>query len=196
VPHIGSRQEAETPFALPSVVSFPGWHERALWWEEGRVLAVADALGTRPYFVRPGDELGVHPFLRLTPPKKLGAYAPEHILVGHGKGVHGDGARAALRQGARHFPTRPARRVRERDPRRAPVSIAEDLTALLGAGRVADGESVLDQHAGDLTYHRPHGRTRSSSRSRPRTSRACSSGPTASACPSCRTGRRPASRAT
>jgi len=98
VPHIGPRQEAETPFALPSVVSFPGWHERALWWEEGRVLAVADALGTRPYFVRPGDELGVHPFLRLTPPKKLGAYAPEHILVGHGKGVHGDGAPAALRQ--------------------------------------------------------------------------------------------------
>jgi D-lactate dehydrogenase (cytochrome) len=32
-----------------------------------------------------------------------------------------------------------------------------DLRALVGdGGRVSDGESVLDQHAGDLSYHRPH----------------------------------------
>jgi len=36
------------------------------------------------------------------------------------------------------------------------VSVAEDLAALLGPGLVADGDSVLDQHAGDLTYHQPH----------------------------------------
>ena len=97
VPHIEPRDEAVTPFSLTAVVSLPVWRERAVWWEQGRVLAVADALGTRPYFVRAGDELGVHPFLRLTPPKELGAYEPEHILVGHGKGVHGDGAPTALR---------------------------------------------------------------------------------------------------
>ncbi len=97
VPHIGPRDDADTPFSLARVVSTPVWRERALWWEPGRVLAVADALGTRPYFVAPGDELGVHPFLRLTPPKKLGALEPLHILVGHGKGVHGPGAPAALR---------------------------------------------------------------------------------------------------
>ena len=32
-----------------------------------------------------------------------------------------------------------------------------DLRGLVGdGGRVSDGESVLDQHAGDLSYHRPH----------------------------------------
>ena len=36
------------------------------------------------------------------------------------------------------------------------MSIAGDLSALLGAGLVSDGESVLDQHAADLTYHPPH----------------------------------------
>jgi D-lactate dehydrogenase (cytochrome) len=36
------------------------------------------------------------------------------------------------------------------------VSIADDLGTLLGDGRVATGDSVLDQHAGDLTYHHPH----------------------------------------
>ena len=36
------------------------------------------------------------------------------------------------------------------------MSIAADLSALLGDGLVSDGDSVLDQHAGDLTYHRPH----------------------------------------
>jgi hypothetical protein len=97
VPHIGPRDEAAVPFALVPVVSTPVWRERALWWDAGSVLAVADALGTRPYFLAPGDELGVHPILRLTPPKRLGALEPEHILVGHGKGVHGPGASAALR---------------------------------------------------------------------------------------------------
>jgi len=35
--------------------------------------------------------------------------------------------------------------------------LLEDLRGLVGdGGRVNDGESVLDQHAGDLSYHRPH----------------------------------------
>jgi hypothetical protein len=96
IPHIGPRDDAQTPFSLPRVLSVPGWRERALWWEPDRVLVVADALGTRPYFVAAGDELGVHPFLRLTPPKTLDAFEPQHILVGHGKGMHGAGAAPAL----------------------------------------------------------------------------------------------------
>ncbi|MGZ8695661.1 MAG: FAD-binding oxidoreductase, partial [Gaiellaceae bacterium] len=36
------------------------------------------------------------------------------------------------------------------------MSVAEDLAAVLGADLVAAGDSVLDQHAGDLTYHRAH----------------------------------------
>jgi D-lactate dehydrogenase (cytochrome) len=37
------------------------------------------------------------------------------------------------------------------------TGLLEDLRGLVGdGGRVSDGESVLDQHAGDLSYHRPH----------------------------------------
>ncbi|MGZ8695662.1 MAG: hypothetical protein ACXWYS_09510 [Gaiellaceae bacterium] len=98
VPHIGPRDEADTPFSLLRVASIPGWRERALWWEAARVLAVGDALGTRPYFLAPGDELGVHPFLRLAPPRRLRGLEPLHVLVGHGKGLHGEEAAVALRR--------------------------------------------------------------------------------------------------
>jgi hypothetical protein len=40
--------------------------------------------------------LGVHLFLRLTPPKALASYDPERILVGHGEGLS-SGAAPALR---------------------------------------------------------------------------------------------------
>jgi D-lactate dehydrogenase (cytochrome) len=36
------------------------------------------------------------------------------------------------------------------------VSLADALAEVLDAGRVADGESALDQHAADLSYHPPH----------------------------------------
>ena len=73
-------------------------HEVALWWDEKRVLVCADALGTARYF-RAGDErLGVHPLLRLRPPRL--EVRPEAILCGHGAGVF-DGAEAALREALR-----------------------------------------------------------------------------------------------
>jgi hypothetical protein len=74
------------------------WKEVALWWDAERVLCCADALGTVPsYFCAPGEALGVHPLLRLIPPRKrLGGVSPRHVLVGHGAGVHGDEAEAAF----------------------------------------------------------------------------------------------------
>jgi D-lactate dehydrogenase (cytochrome) len=36
------------------------------------------------------------------------------------------------------------------------VSLADALAEVLDAGRVADAESALDQHAADLSYHPPH----------------------------------------
>jgi hypothetical protein len=42
--------------------------------------------------------VGVHLFLRVTPPRALAAYEPEHLLVGHGEPVHGPAASAALRE--------------------------------------------------------------------------------------------------
>jgi len=74
------------------------WKEVAFWQPERRVLVVGDALGTVPYFTARGEAIAVHPFLRLRPPRTLWDVEPEHILCGHGAGVHGPGAGAALRE--------------------------------------------------------------------------------------------------
>lgn len=94
------------PFELRSVVRSRWWREVALWWPERRLLLVADALGTSPYF-RAGDEpAGVHPFLRLRPPRSLRGLEPEHLLVGHGEGVHHQPTvvESALRTSRRRLP--------------------------------------------------------------------------------------------
>lgn len=72
------------------------WREVAFWEPDRRVLVVADALGTVGYFAAPGEAIGVHPLLRLRPPRALGELEPEHILCGHGAGVHGPAAAHAL----------------------------------------------------------------------------------------------------
>lgn len=87
-----------SPFESIRVVRAPGWKEVALWWAEQRALIVADALGTAPYFLARGDRLGVHPLLRLLPPRVLATLTPDHVLVGHGEGLHGAEAAPALRQ--------------------------------------------------------------------------------------------------
>ncbi len=97
-----------TPFLFLPVLAGRWWKEVALWWPERRILVCADALGTIPFF-RVGDELaGLHPFFRLRRPRALAGLGVEHLLVGHGAGVHGEDAAAAvadaLRTGRRRFP--------------------------------------------------------------------------------------------
>ena len=89
VPH-HVREAPNSPFELVKIVSFPGWREAALWWPEERTLVAADALGTLPYFREPSARIGVHPFLRLTPPRRLGRLGPLRILCGHGEGIEGE----------------------------------------------------------------------------------------------------------
>ena len=73
------------------------WREIALWFPEERVLVCGDALGSLGYFRARGEPFGVHPFLRLAPPRRaLGGLEPEHILFGHGEGFHGAEAGSAL----------------------------------------------------------------------------------------------------
>lgn len=86
----------ESPFEMLPVARLPLWREVALWWPERRVLAVGDALGTARYFRAPGERLGVHPLLRLLPPRSLATLDPEHVLCGHGEGVHGPEAATAV----------------------------------------------------------------------------------------------------
>jgi hypothetical protein len=99
--------EAGLPFELLPVVRRRWWREVALWWPQLRMLVCADALGTVPYF-RAGDErLAVHPLLRLRPPRALARLEPQHVLCGHGAGVHDDAAgalREALATARRRLP--------------------------------------------------------------------------------------------
>ncbi|WEL18099.1 Metallo-beta-lactamase superfamily enzyme [Halorhabdus sp. SVX81] len=63
------------------------WQEAALYDEDEGTLVIPEAVGTASYF-RTGDErIGVHPMLRLKPPRRLREFSPERILVGHGDPV-------------------------------------------------------------------------------------------------------------
>lgn len=89
-----------SPFEVIRVLDVPGWHEAALWWRDERVLVCTESLGTTAYFLGPGEHLGVHPLLRLYPPRALrriaGSLSPRHVLVGHGEGLHGEDVAPAL----------------------------------------------------------------------------------------------------
>lgn len=99
VPHLVAPDELPgTPFACVPVLRRTRWRETALWWPERRTLVVAEAVGTNRFFTAGAAPLGVHLLLRLTPPRRLAAYEPEHLLVGHGSGLRGPEAAAALRR--------------------------------------------------------------------------------------------------
>jgi hypothetical protein len=87
-----------SPFEAIPVARRRIWSEVALWWSERRVLVCGDALGTAFYFLAGRERLAVHPLLRLFPPVSLRDLEPEHVLVGHGEGVHGTEAPPALRE--------------------------------------------------------------------------------------------------
>jgi hypothetical protein len=89
------RSLPDSGYDLHKLVDNPVWKEGFLYDEDSKTLVVAEAVGTSPYMLTSDERLGVHPALRLKPPKALGRYSPERILVGHGEGVM-DGAAAAL----------------------------------------------------------------------------------------------------
>ena len=85
-----------SPFRVVRVLRLPRWREIALWWPDRRVLVVAELIGTGPIYALGRGPAGMHPLLRLVAPAALRGYEPEHLLVGHGRGVHGAAASAAL----------------------------------------------------------------------------------------------------
>jgi hypothetical protein len=88
VPHLRVPDRVDGQLEIVRVANVPLWRERALWWPARRVLVVADVLGTVGYFTPGGATLGIHPLLRLFPPKRrLGRLDPDIVLVGHGEGV-------------------------------------------------------------------------------------------------------------
>lgn len=83
----------DAPFQFLAVRKLRVWKEVALWWPERHLLVCADALGAIPFFAAPGQRLGVHPFLRLTPPRRqLGGLQPDVVLTGHGEGILSEAA--------------------------------------------------------------------------------------------------------
>ena len=104
--HVVPRELPGTPFELRPVVHRRWWREVALWWPERRILLVADALGTIPFFRAGAEPAGLHPFLRLWPPDSLRGLSPDHLLVGHGEGIHNHPAAlgSALRTARRRIP--------------------------------------------------------------------------------------------
>jgi len=102
VPHhaVPSAAPARAPFEVVPLLRNRVWREVALWFPEHRTLVAADAVGTAQYYRAPQERLAVSPVLRLTPPRRLLRFEPEHVLVGHGEGIHED-ATAALREAIR-----------------------------------------------------------------------------------------------
>ncbi len=82
----------DTDFEVVRTVDWPGWDEAALY--DGKTLVVGDTLGTAQYFTTGDERVGVHPMLRVKPPKALEQFEPERILVGHGEGVMEDATNA------------------------------------------------------------------------------------------------------
>lgn len=89
----------DAPFEPVPLVRNRLWNELALWAPDERALIVPEAVGTGTYFRAGGERVGVHPMLRMLPPRKLAAYEPLHLLTGHGPGMHGPETAAALRDG-------------------------------------------------------------------------------------------------
>ncbi len=71
------------------------WQEAILYDDRDGTLVVPEALGTAKYYTTGGRALGVHPMLRVRPPKALERFDPDRLLVGHGAGIH-ENATAAL----------------------------------------------------------------------------------------------------
>jgi hypothetical protein len=106
--HVVPQALPGTPFRFLPVLQARWWKEVALWWPERRILVCADALGTIPFFRAGAEPAGLHPFFRLKRPLALAGLGVEHLLVGHGEGLHGDDVGAAvdqaLRTGRRRLP--------------------------------------------------------------------------------------------
>lgn len=97
-----------TGYRTITVVDNPLWSEVAFHDASSGTLLVPEAVGTAPHYVVEGERLGVHPALRLRPPRHaLSGLDPERILVGHGSGVAVHATRAlgdALRDARRNAP--------------------------------------------------------------------------------------------
>jgi hypothetical protein len=89
------RTLGDTAYRARRVLDNRVWQECALF--DGETLVVPEAVGTAEYFRAKGERLGVHPMLRLLPPRRqLGDVEPDRVLTGHGVGVLDAGGTALV----------------------------------------------------------------------------------------------------
>ena len=100
--HVTPSSLPGSPFELLPVCDNRWWREVAIWWPAQRVLACADALGTIPFFRAGAEPVGVHPLLRVFPPRSLRGLGVERLFVGHGEGLGGEGTAAAVEEALWH----------------------------------------------------------------------------------------------
>ncbi|AWB27848.1 hypothetical protein [Halococcoides cellulosivorans] len=91
----------ETTVRVETVIDWPVWTEAVAVHEASETLVVPEAVGTAAYERAGGERVGVHPMLRLMPPRSLGRYHPDCLLVGHGEPVC-EGASAPLDDALAH----------------------------------------------------------------------------------------------
>lgn len=106
-----------SPFEAIKALRVPAWKETALWWPERRVIVVAEIVGTHPMTNAGTGPVGVHPMLRLLPPRSIRGFDAEHLLAGHGPPLHADAAAAIDRAYSRS----------RRDIPRAAISIVKSV---------------------------------------------------------------------
>lgn len=97
VPHLTVPDSVPgSPFEAIPAVRIPRWRETALWWPAKKALIVAEVLAANPMHTGGEQRVGMHLFLRPWPPSALRGYEPEHLLLGHGRAVHGPEAADAV----------------------------------------------------------------------------------------------------
>lgn len=98
----------DTGWDIVPVIDRRWWSEVALYSAANDVVYVSEALGTASNFCAPDEDLGVHPMLRLFPPRRvLSEIKADRVLVGHGEGLPEGGVAAitaALRDARRNAP--------------------------------------------------------------------------------------------
>ena len=103
VPHLQVPEAlSDAPFVPHRVIRNRLWKEVALWWPAQDALVVAEVLGTAPAWTLDAGPVGVHPMRRLLPPTGLRAFAPTHLLCGHGAPLHGPDTAQAMRAAIDH----------------------------------------------------------------------------------------------
>lgn len=91
--------------SVRKVLDWPKWKEAAVF--DGKTLVVAESLGSVPHFTVGTEPIGVHPIVRIAPPRKFADFSPERVLVGHGEGVQenaGPAIRHAIENARRGLP--------------------------------------------------------------------------------------------